>query len=521
MDLCTKMVVPTWHTIKRSIEEFEAKTNVIEIPHAYTCKDRFCFHCNSIMKAHYRTLGYQETLADHISSGKIDLENLRLMMVTISPKNVPLGDLRNTVKALNAHIHRLLQSTKKLKYRFAPQAIWGFIRGTEVLGDSFETQLGIGMTHPHIHLLFAVDWDYYTSIIPPKPSKAKRPRKSKNPKKPKSRYLTQQDLSKMVAEEFARGITIDHDYNIVLDPLNPVKTPKFMQLEGCNVDMRIVFDGRKFANRYKNRTQERMQANLHAAMREVVKGMKFSSTDENIQPDLQFAQDFYDEIKTNAKDVLVYPDKGALSPEMLRRITEIDRKNAKEYEETGKSYAPLFIQLAEQMRGLRSFGSGGIFAKCKLTTTNCVDEPPHKASIFEASDEAYHAPSPRGEDKKKPLGQYLQEQGACELREVKTYNQVVGNECQILQDAYGFELSDFVKGFIDKRINLLSQEERSQTQRIYKAVSKGIRDLKEYLNEKQMDIRNLSEWSKEYPYQFNVWHLLRGGTYSESVAPMR
>ncbi|WP_158653097.1 protein rep, partial [Helicobacter baculiformis] len=335
---CGKDIITTWH-------------NGVEIPHAFTCKNRACFHCNSV-KAKKRTLTFIQGISDLVLNNQISMQNLRLMMITLSPKNGDLEQLNNMVRALREHVKHMMKVKRNgFKDRFAPNGVFGYIMGVEFVGDSFNTQLAVGKCHPHVHILLVVDWEHYTKPIPPKPSKAKRP--PKKPKPPKSRYLTSFELSEMFAKELERGMVVgdhnDKEYNKSLWKLNlfeamvesvrdmeinagksaeppkprkPRKTERALtkvQLEGNNVDMRIVFDGRKFANKYAKRSKERAEKNLHSALHEILKGFKLEASQEDTDADdaspEQMAKDFTRALEKEARNAVAYPDSGADSPE--------------------------------------------------------------------------------------------------------------------------------------------------------------------------------------------------------------
>uniref|UniRef100_UPI0013CE3CF5 protein rep n=1 Tax=Helicobacter vulpis TaxID=2316076 RepID=UPI0013CE3CF5 len=102
LEFCGEIMLTTWHG-----ENGEEK----EIPHAWCCKDAKCSKCTSL-RAKQRTIMLENTLAKYLLSGAVTLEDLRLVMLTISPKNVPLEKLRNNTKALNAYVHKLLTRKK-------------------------------------------------------------------------------------------------------------------------------------------------------------------------------------------------------------------------------------------------------------------------------------------------------------------------------------------------------------------------------------------------------------------------
>ncbi|WP_285693255.1 protein rep [Helicobacter ailurogastricus] len=449
---CGKDIITTWH-------------NGVEIPHAFTCKNRACFHCNSV-KAKKRTLTFIQGISDLVLNNQISMQNLRLMMITLSPKNGDLEQLNNMVRALREHVKHMMKVKRNgFKDRFAPKGVFGHIMGVEFVGDSFNTQLAVGKCHPHVHILLVVDWDYYTKPIPPKPSKAKRP--PKKPKPPKSRYLTSFELSEMFAKELKRGMVVgdhnDKEYNtqLWLDKEARTKTarnPVKVQLEGNNVDMRIVFDGRKFANKYAKRSKERAEKNLHSALHEILKGFKLEASQEETDPQEptpeQIAKDFTRELEKETKDAVGYPDSGADSPEQLRLLGMQDYKNQRQYEKDGTPFKPLSLIYAEQQKGLRSFSSGGSLAKCKLRPLETINTPPERAQIYHNCGVKAQGIKLRGKaDRDKRLDAYLIEQGALECEASDIITDFKHQELGIYEQAHGVELGGAWKALVDRAVS--------------------------------------------------------------------
>ncbi|CAM2960008.1 hypothetical protein [Helicobacter felis] len=63
------------------------------------CLCHECQTCGSL-KVKQRTIILENTSTKCLLSGVVTLEDMRLMMITISPKSVPLEKLRNNTKAL-------------------------------------------------------------------------------------------------------------------------------------------------------------------------------------------------------------------------------------------------------------------------------------------------------------------------------------------------------------------------------------------------------------------------------------
>ncbi|CRF52620.1 protein rep [Helicobacter ailurogastricus] len=504
---CGKDIITTWH-------------NGIEIPHAFTCKNRACFHCNSV-KAKKRTLTFIQGISDLVLNGSISMQNLRLMMITLSPKNGDLEQLNNMVRALREHVKHMMKVKRNgFKDRFAPNGVFGYIMGAEFVGDSFNTQLAVGKCHPHVHILLVVDWDYYTKPIPPKPSKAKRP--PKKPKPPKSRYLTSFELSEMFAKELERGMVVgdhnDKEYNkqLWLDKAERTKTERALtkvQLEGNNVDMRIVFDGRKFANKYAKRSKERAEKNLHSALHEILKGFKLEASQEETDAEdaspEQMAKDFTRALEKEAKDAVGYPDSGADSPEQQRLVAMLDYKNQCQYEKDGTPFKPIAMIYAEQQKGLRSFSSGGSLAKCKLRPLETINTPPERAQIYHNCGVKAQGIKLRGKaDRHKRLDAYLIEHGALECEASGIITDFKHQELGIYEKAHGVELGDAWKDLVDEGI-----KENGNIGGM-PLLDKVLAKLREaFSKDKEQD--NKSSNPRFNPYKSSLWQALEekeGGT---------
>ncbi|WP_104741800.1 protein rep [Helicobacter ailurogastricus] len=509
---CGKDIITTWH-------------NGVEIPHAFTCKNRACFHCNSV-KAKKRTLTFIQGISDLVLNNQISMQNLRLMMITLSPKNGDLEQLNNMVRALREHVKHMMKVKKNgFKDRFAPKGVFGHIMGVEFVGDSFNTQLAVGKCHPHVHILLVVDWDYYTKPIPPKPSKAKRP--PKKPKPPKSRYLTSFELSEMFAKELKRGMVVgdhnDKEYNKSLWKLNreeeeemeargekiPQKAKRNLtkvQLEGNNVDMRIVFDGRKFANKYAKRSKERAEKNLHSALHEILKGFKLEASQEETDADdaspEQMAKDFTRALEKEAKDAVGYPDSGADSPEQQRLVAMLDYKNQRQYEKDGTPFKPWAMIYEEQKKWLRSFSSGGSLAKCKLRPLETINTPPERAQIYHNCGVKAQGIKLRGKgDRHKRLDAYLIEHGALECEASDTITDFKHQELGIYEQAHGVELGDAWKDLVDEAV----EYSREMT-----LLDKVLDKLKEVFDTKTLASRR--KYGGFIPYDDPLWEELEENT---------
>ncbi|WP_158650281.1 protein rep [Helicobacter suis] len=467
---CGKDIITTWH-------------NGVEIPHAFTCKNRACFHCNSV-KAKKRTLTFIQGISDLVLNNQISMQNLRLMMVTLSPKNGDLEQLNNMVRALREHVKHMMKVKRNgFKDRFAPNGVFGYIMGVEFVGDSFNTQLAVGKCHPHVHILLVVDWDYYTKPIPPKPSKAKRP--PKKPKPPKSRYLTSFELSEMFAKELGRKMIVgdhnDKEYNtqLWLDKAERTKTarnPVRVQLEGNNVDMRIVFDGRKFANKYAKRSKERAEKNLHSALHEILKGFKLEASQEETDTEdaspEQMAKDFTRALEKEAKDAVGYPDSGADSPEQQRLVAMLDYKNQCQYEKDGTPFKPWAMIYEEQKKWLRSFSSGGSLAKCKLRPLETINTPPERAQIYHNCGVKAQGIKLRGKaDRHKRLDAYLIEHGALECEASDIITDFKHQELGIYEKAHGVTLGTSWRNLVDRAVS--SSEEKTLLDKVLDYLKKA------------------------------------------------
>ncbi|CRF41334.1 protein rep [Helicobacter ailurogastricus] len=462
IELCNATIIETTH-----------KNGTLAIPHGFSCKDKLCYTCNSI-KAHKHTIKYQQAIANLILNSEISLENLRLIMITLSPPNVAIEDTRNTTKALNAVVHTLLTKKSLLRFRTAPEGVWGYIRGTEWTGNNFHTQLAIGKTHPHVHLLLLTDWAYYTDETA-------------------DRYIDQKkhELTQMVKEQIKHPIAItDYNSNEKDKDGNPIPVPIEVNIADCHVHVEIVFDGRDYID---PKSKKCLEPKMHNAIFEIVKGFKFDSADEGIDPQaLEQAKSFCNDIKAKSKKALDYKDKGALSPEHIRKLGTMDREKNRKYQEAkelhkqGKisqeqldehEFKPYFMMFCEQVRGLRTFGSGGVFAKCKLEQA-FIDSPPEQARIirYDAKPaEQLKLEPPKGKDKKKTLGQRIHDQigySNCTLEPPQTA--LKGNECALFKQAYDIELSSYLTCEIDETLERLSPEQKADKKEVLTAIKEVI-----------------------------------------------
>ncbi|WP_158654127.1 protein rep, partial [Helicobacter ailurogastricus] len=434
-------------------------------------------------------------------------------MITISPPNVALEDTRNTTKALNAVVHTLLTKKSLLRYRTAPKETWGYIRGTEWTGKNFKGQLAIGKTHPHVHLLLLTDWAYYTD-------------------KTKNRYINQakHELTQMVKEQIAEPIAItDYNSNETDAEGNPIPIITEVNIADCNVHIKKVLDGREFID---PKSKKPLDDKIFNAVFEIIKGFNFGSANEHIDPQiLEYAKDFSNEIKAKSKDALNYPDKGALSPEQIRRLGTMDReknkayKEAKELYEQGKisqeqlaehEFKPYFMMFCEQIRGLRTFGSGGVFARCKLEQIG-IDSPPEQAHIIRYDAKpAEQLRAPKGKDRKKHLAEYIHEQighSNCTLEPPQTA--LKGNEYALIKQAYGVELTDELTCKINEALESLDTSQQADKKEVFKAVNGAIQAYKDTFEGKDEDgdymnfARDCPEFIDRDCYAYSMWALCK------------
>lgn len=79
------------------------------------------------------------------------------IFVTLTVKNPEAEELGNTIDKMNYALDRLMK-TKKIKHGWK-----GYFKSLEIVHGTYEKQTGKDFWHPHIHMLVAVDKDYFYS----------------------------------------------------------------------------------------------------------------------------------------------------------------------------------------------------------------------------------------------------------------------------------------------------------------------------------------------------------------------
>lgn len=149
------------------------------LSNVWFCKNRLCPLCS--WRRSMKLYGQLSKIMDNLSG------NFRFIFVTLTIKNCKAEDLASTVKLLNQSFNRL----KTYKYM---QFVKGFFKALEITHDNYEyiskkmwygdkkkhikargryySRLGLkigdrnpnfDMYHPHLHIIFAVDEEYFSS----------------------------------------------------------------------------------------------------------------------------------------------------------------------------------------------------------------------------------------------------------------------------------------------------------------------------------------------------------------------
>ncbi|WP_233706892.1 hypothetical protein, partial [Helicobacter heilmannii] len=173
-----------------------------------------------------------------------------------------------------------------------------------------------------IHVLMLVYWDYYSD-------------------KTADRYIDMRDKEHELSNMWQRALSLKRNCKV---KDYATGKPIEVNLKGQIVDMRCVFDGRKFAN-----TDDRLRYSaLYAPIYEVNKGI--TAPPEHTERREKREK----EALTNA---LEYPTLVA-SPEQIRKMPDV-----------------FFLQFNEQIKGLKLWGAGGVFANIKGDKPKVIDDP--------------------------------------------------------------------------------------------------------------------------------------------------
>ena len=126
--------------------KFAPTPNKLVLKHAYFCRVRYCPVCQWRRSLLWRAVMFQQ-----LPAIKEKYPTYRWVFLTLTVKNPPVTELRDTLKAMNSAWQRLAQ-TKRFK-----GVVKGFIRTTEVTRGKD----GDMMAHPHFHALLLVDSSYF------------------------------------------------------------------------------------------------------------------------------------------------------------------------------------------------------------------------------------------------------------------------------------------------------------------------------------------------------------------------
>ena len=130
------------------ILKFAPTPDKLVLKHAFFCRVRYCPVCQWRRSLLWRAVMFQQ-----LPAIKEKYPSYRWVFLTLTVKNPPVTELRDTLKAMNSAWQRLSQ-TKRFK-----GAVKGFIRTTEVTRGKD----GDMMAHPHFHALLLVQSNYFTT----------------------------------------------------------------------------------------------------------------------------------------------------------------------------------------------------------------------------------------------------------------------------------------------------------------------------------------------------------------------
>lgn len=130
------------------ILKFAPTPDKLVLKHAYFCRVRYCPVCQWRRSLLWRAVMFQQ-----LPAIKEKYPSYRWVFLTLTVKNPPVTELRDTLKAMNSAWQRLAQ-TKRFK-----RVVKGFIRTTEVTRGKD----GDMMAHPHFHALLLVQSNYFTT----------------------------------------------------------------------------------------------------------------------------------------------------------------------------------------------------------------------------------------------------------------------------------------------------------------------------------------------------------------------
>ena len=130
------------------ILKFAPTPDKLVLKHAFFCRVRYCPVCQW-----RRSLLWRAVMFQPLPALNEKYPSSRWVFLTLTVKNPPVTELRDTLKAMNSAWQRLAQ-TKRFK-----GVVKGFIRTTEVTRGKD----GDMMAHPHFHALLLVQSNYFTT----------------------------------------------------------------------------------------------------------------------------------------------------------------------------------------------------------------------------------------------------------------------------------------------------------------------------------------------------------------------
>lgn len=164
----------TWLT---SLHEHTQTKQVKDKKRTFLCKSKFCALCQTV-----KNTKISINLNEHIDTLRKQ-QKQRFVFLTLSPRSVPLNELKGYIKHISKGFNDLWRNT--LAYRMN-----GYYRRLEITYN--ENEQGETMAHPHFHILIAVDNAYFSD------------------------YFTQEFISRRYAD------IIGQDINVMTD-IKPVK----------------------------------------------------------------------------------------------------------------------------------------------------------------------------------------------------------------------------------------------------------------------------------------------------------
>lgn len=111
------------------------------------CRDRICSLCN--WRRSMRIFAHLSYCLDEIS----DLYGMKFIFLTLTVKNIQSDNLSGTIKLLSSAFKRFYQA------KFFKKAVRGYFKSLEITYNQELKTL-----HPHLHVVLAVDADYFTNV---------------------------------------------------------------------------------------------------------------------------------------------------------------------------------------------------------------------------------------------------------------------------------------------------------------------------------------------------------------------